>query len=311
MWQDTHSLLYTLFWQYTVDTKESEYMRVRFFLFVLLSLALIACDSGEKSAAKSESELTSVYERVMTSGKLRCGYILYPPDMMRDPNTQKFSGIFYELTEELGRRLSLKVEWAEELTWDTFIAGIKAKRYDMLCSGAWSSTAEGREVGYSDPVFYSQYFPYVRAGDKRFDDDLSKLNNPNVRFSVGDGTMGYLVATSDFPLAKKLNLPQLSDEGQPIMNVATGKADVVLQEPYTVALYMKNNPNMLRVLRRDKPVRVFPNRYVMPLGDVKLQSMINTALEEMQNSGFIDPIIAKHEAFPGSFLRVVKPYQGK
>ncbi len=37
--------------------------------------------------------------------------------------------------------------------------------------------------------------------------------------------------------------------------------------------------------------------------------LIDTSLEEMKNSGFVDSVIAKYEVFPGSFLRVAKPYR--
>lgn len=62
----------------------------------------------------------SVYERVIKSGTLKCGYIPYPPAMIVDPNTGEKSGIFYEFMNEVGKRLSLKVEWVQESGWGTF-----------------------------------------------------------------------------------------------------------------------------------------------------------------------------------------------
>ncbi|NTU76509.1 MAG: amino acid ABC transporter substrate-binding protein [Alphaproteobacteria bacterium] len=278
-------------------------------VFTCVLLALSACKPSETAPNDASPSSDAAYDRVLSSGTLRCGYILYPPNLMRDPATGDFSGIFYDLTQDLARRLNFKVEWVEEVSWATYIEGLKLHRYDAMCSGAWSSAAEGRMVGYSRPIFYSPYYVYVRSDDMRFDDDLNKLNDQGVVFSVGDGRMGSIIASADFPRAKQYSIPQASDDSQMIMNLTTLKGDATLLEPYSASLFLKSNPGTLRPLRFGNPVRVFPTRYILPLGDTKMQNMFDSALEEMMNSGVIDPIITRYELFPGSFLRVAKPYQ--
>src|SRR5688572_21529801 len=79
-------------------------------LTVLSIVSLGACqpDSRQRPTA---SAAASVYDRVMQSGTMRCGYVIDPPGCRMDPNTKKLSGIGIETIELLGKNLNLKVEW--------------------------------------------------------------------------------------------------------------------------------------------------------------------------------------------------------
>ncbi len=75
---------------------------------------------------------SSVYDRVMKSGKIICGYGIYDPSLIKNPNTGEFSGIFYEVTNELGRRLGLEIEWAEETGYGVIAEGFRTNRFDVF-----------------------------------------------------------------------------------------------------------------------------------------------------------------------------------
>ena len=44
-----------------------------------------------------------VYDRVMAKQEIHCGYAEAPPFMVIDPNTQKPSGLVYDLWELIGK----------------------------------------------------------------------------------------------------------------------------------------------------------------------------------------------------------------
>ena len=46
-----------------------------------------------KTASQVEAKKETAYERVTRTGVLRCGYATWPPNVMKDPNTGKVSGI--------------------------------------------------------------------------------------------------------------------------------------------------------------------------------------------------------------------------
>lgn len=256
----------------------------------------------------------TVFDKVKKSGVLRCGYIVYEPYFVKDPNTGAMSGIFYELTEEMGKRLSLKVEWTEEVGWGNFIAGIQSGRYDALCSGLSPNAAEAREMGYSIPVYYTSIGTYVRQDDARFagktvEERWAALRGKDIKISSMDGSLNSIIAKTDFPEAEIFSIPNMSDEAQMAENVAAGKADVNFMEVYRAAQYDKNNPGKLMNIDPSKPIRVFPNLVGLPLGDVRMKSMFDTTIEELHNSGFIERVLEKYELTPGAFLRVRQGWQ--
>jgi len=56
------------------------------------------------------------------------------------------------------------------------------------------------------------------------------------------------------------------------------------------------------------PVGVLPVSFGLPLGNAALAGMINVTLNELHHDGTLERILRKHEAFPGTFLRIGKPY---
>lgn len=283
--------------------------------FPVILLAIFTAILGAVIAVKiippqiQNAEAQTVFDRVKKSGVLRCGYINYEPYFVKDPNTGKMSGIFYDLTEEMGRRLSLKIEWTEEVGWGNFIAGLQAGRYDALCSGLSPNAAESREMGYSSTVYYTAVGTYVRADDARFAgksvaERWDALNDPTITISSMDGSLNSIIAKTDFPNAKVFSIPNMSDESQMAENVVAGKADVDFMEVYRAAQYDKNNPGKLMNIDPSRPIRVFPNLIGLPLGDMKMKSMIDTTIEELHNSGYVEKLLQKYETVPGAFLRV-------
>jgi len=58
----------------------------------------------------------------------------YPPLEFKDPATLKLMGLDIDLSEEIGRRLGLKVEWSEQ-SFDQLINSLDTGRIDMGASG--------------------------------------------------------------------------------------------------------------------------------------------------------------------------------
>ena len=48
---------------------------------------------------------------------------------------------------------------------------------------------------------------------------------------------------------------------------------------------------------------------MIPKGEEKLKSMLNTAIEELLNSGEVDMIIDRNEEFAGAYYHVSQPYK--
>jgi ABC-type amino acid transport substrate-binding protein len=273
---------------------------------VLLSGNLSACSS---SNAVQSSRGESLYDRIIRTGKIRCGYVVYSPGCLKDPNTGKLSGIGIDTLELVAKKLGLTVEWVEEVGWGTMLEGLQTGRYDMIATTIWTNANRARLVGFSKPLFYSPIFVYAKKGDNRFKDHLDLINSSSIKIATVDGETGQVIAEADFPKAKRLSLPQMSDISQDLLNVSTGKADVSFAEPLIAEKFLRNNPGAIQNIDPAHPVRVFPNCWMFNRGEFEFKSMIDTVLDEVINSGALDKIIDKYQEGPNLIYRVALPYR--
>lgn len=294
--------------------------RISFWFPVLLIfsvLLLSSCSSSgvqptagstENARASGTASSAWLYERVMKSGTIRCGYVVDTPGCMKDPATGKLNGIGVDTLEMVAKNLGLKLQWSEEVGWGSMIEGLQANRYDIVASPVWTNANRARLADFSKPIYFSPIFAYVRIGDKRFTaNNLDSLNSPKYSIATIDGETAEIIAREDFPTAKKVSLPQLSDVAQMLLSVSTKKADVAFAQLAAAAGFMSNNPGQIECVK-GKPVRVFPNCWMFRRGQFEFKEMLDTALDQLMNSGAVDKIIRKYEPAPNTLYRVGLPY---
>jgi ABC-type amino acid transport substrate-binding protein len=274
-------------------------------MIFVLSLVSACSEISEQNSSKQDV----VYERVMRSGEINIGYISYPPSFIKDPNTNKFSGIFYEVIELAAKNMDFKLKFVEEVGWGTMIESLNNNKVDIVVAGIWPTSTRGKKADFSTPIYYSVVRAYTRYENSTFDSDISRINSENVRIATIDGEMTSIIASSDFPYAKTISLPQTSDVSQVLLEVSSNKADVTFVEPAIAEEYMKNNPGKIKAVAGISPLRVFPNVMMVNKGETKFLSMLNTAITELINNGYVDKIIDKYEKYPNSFERVALPFR--
>lgn len=274
-------------------------------LLVLFGLTS-ACTPRDEAIQQSTH-----HDRILSAGKIRVGYVNVAVGFDIDPKTKEFSGIFVDVLRQMGKNMSLEIEFVEEVGWGTMIAGMQTGRYDMMASPVWPNSNRAKQTTFSKPVYFSPIGIWTKENEGRFSPDggWANINDANVRIGAIDGSTGETIARTMFPDAKLVTYPELVAEGQVFLDVTSGKADVFFEEPAKGLLYTKNNPGQIKNIAVDYPVKVFPNVFMMPGGDYRFKEMIDTALAEVQNSGFVDRTISKHEPAPGTYYRVAPPYR--
>ena len=269
---------------------------------LLLSLLAFPALAAEKESA---------YDRVVQTGTIRCGYLSLPPFIIKDPNTGEISGIIHDTMERAGDLLGVKIDWNEEVGLATMDAGLEAGRYDALCFGYYKNPMEAKlgTIGFSDALFYVPMSVFARADDRRFDDDLSVINDPSIWISVHDGSLDGVIASEDFPLAKKVSLPNMTDFGMSLQEVVNGKADVAILNLVDGINFEKLNPGKVRNVSKDQPIRVYAATIAYPQQDTKFGVMLDAALDQIRDSGYIRNLSKKYQAKPGAIFHVARPYE--
>lgn len=247
----------------------------------------------------------SLAEKVLSSGTLRIGYVVYPPALIKDPNTGALSGIAYDVLEQAAKNLELKTEWVEEVGWGSMIEGLRAERYDIIGTLTWPNSARSREAAFSTPVMYSVVYPYVRGNDFRFDANLASANDAVTTLATIDGEMTAFIAENDFPQAKTYALPQLSSLSEALLGVTSGKADMTFVEPAIASDFLKNNPGAIHQVGTT-PVRTFGNVFAVKRGEDEFLGILNTAVNELIFDGTVKRAVEKYSA-ADSFLPTQSP----
>lgn len=255
-------------------------MRILFFVFALFFFV---------PAAHAET----AYDRVMKTQSIRCGYGEWKPWVYTNLETKKMDGIVVALMEELGRMLSLKLEWPEETGWANLPEALRSGRVDVACSTMWRDPARGKQVAFTAPLFYMGMHAYMKAGDKRFTGKLEELNRPEVRVVVQDGDYTYDFAVRALPKATLVTLPMTASEADKMLNVTTGKADIMFYENVGVEDFNKNNAAKLERVPFKEPLAVFANSLAVNISESALKEMLNTAIEYMHDTGKTEALTAQ------------------
>lgn len=278
-------------------------------LFLAAAALYSACEQVE-ALPKDPAALTQpIYKHVAEAKVLRAGYITYPPAVMRDPKTGKLTGAFVEILERAADDLGWKVQWTEEVGWAAQIEGLEANRYDIVGSPVWANPTRARLTTLSRPVYYSGIGVYVRTSDPRFRDNLAAIDDKHVRISTIDGETGDLIARTRFPRAQRISLPQTADISQTFLEVTHGKADIAFAEPYFAYGFLATNHDAITNIAAAAPISTLGNCYMMRAGEPQLKQSLDVAIEQLQNSGFVDRVLAKYEPAPNTFYRVAQPYR--
>lgn len=268
----------------------------------LFSFILIFVLCGQAFAAES------AYQRVMRTGTLRCGYIVFSPYLNKDPNTGKLSGISYDYMNAIADEIGIKIEWSEETGWGTFHEGLNANRYDAMCVAVWQSGARARAALLTRPLYYNGLFALVREGDSRFLKGFDSFNDPGIKILVHEGDATQALRKMRFPKAGELSVPPLSDESFGIISVADGKADVLFQDLYSVRKYNESAKKKL-VKVGYGPVQFFGNSLAVKTGEYDLKFLLDSSVDTLITSGKVAKIVESYK--DDGFIPPVPGYQDK
>lgn len=264
-------------------------------------------ENGVTSPATEKRE--SAYDRIMRTGVIRCGYAIWNPILMKDAGSGKISGIYYDYLESLGKKLSLKIEWSQELNLATYLADLNAGKFDLECSGGLPDAVRGKFVEYTRPIFFTPLYVFVRSGVTIYDNNLQALNTPDKSFASLDGSLSGRLSELMFPKSRTVGLPGSSPLSDMMEQVAYGKADALITDGSFAMEYMKKRPGIVRQVL-SPPLTITSYNLSVPAGETRLVSMLNTATDELLFDGTIERILQKYNLPPDVAMRVALPYAG-
>jgi len=214
-------------------------------------------------------------DAVQKAGVLKVGTEgTYPPFTFHDASGN-LSGFDVEIAQALAARLHVKAQFIEG-KWDGLIAGLDAKRYDVVVNEVGITPERQKKYDFSQPYIVSKGVLVV-----------GKNNNDIKVFTDLKGKKSAQSLTSNYAqIARKYGAELVATDGfnQAVDLVAQGRADATINDNLSYLDFKKHRP--------DAPVKVVatendaqPEAVLLRKENPELLAAINKALVDIKADG--------------------------
>lgn len=262
-------------------------------LLLTLSLSIGACSGppaasgaagGQAAAAPATAAAGSTLERIQKSGKMRVGYLVAEPMILRNPETKEIEGIFADMVRQIARTLNVEVEWVET-NLASFAAGLQSDLFDFSVGPSFVTIPRAAAVTFTDPVAYVGNSAVVRAeGPLTSPKSLQDFNKKGLKVAVLQGQALEEYSRKNLPEAEVIVIAG-GDLTAPLVAVSAGRADVGLMNSLTITQYTREHPELRAVLMGAESVEILPLAWATRKGDADLRDFLNSSISYLATTG--------------------------
>lgn len=251
-------------------------------LFVLLSISLFvlnSCNNGKINENKNNQ--LSTIEKIQKEGIMKVGYVIYPPTVIKDPNTGELSGHFVDAVKFMADIMKVKVEFVEA-TWSTFVGGLQSGQYDFSIAATYRTIPRALSVDFTVPIIYIGNGAIIKKGDTRFK-TIADFDKKGIKIAVAQGEASHEYASEHFKNAELVVLSS-ADLSQPLTQVLTGRADIGMVDAWTTKQFAEQHLEVTDLFA-DSPIDLTPVGWAVRKNDQELLNFLNTSIEYLISSG--------------------------
>lgn len=259
---------------------------------VLAATSLLGCgSSGNTTSNNSKSDQSSttssddLLAQIKSSGTLKIGTEgTYAPYTYHNDQNE-LVGYDVEVGQAIAKELGVKAEFVET-PWDSCIAGLDAKRYDVVMNQVGITDERKEKYDFSTPYTITRAVLIV-----------GKDNNDIKSFNDLKGKKAAQGLTSNFAdMAKKYGADLVDTDGQfskSIDLIASGRADATINDDVAFYDYLKQKP--------DAPLKIADtlneasnNAVLIRKGNDSFVKAVNDALAKLDKDGTLKNISEKY-----------------
>ncbi|BBH23693.1 amino acid ABC transporter substrate-binding protein [Paenibacillus baekrokdamisoli] len=244
-------------------------------LVFVLTVVLMCTACGKKKEENTAKPTGNALKVIQSSGELRVGTEgTYSPFTFHD-QAGTLMGFDVDIAKEVAKRLNVKATFVET-KWDGMLAGLDAKRFDMVANEV--SIRDDRKVKYdfSDPYIVSKSVLIVREDNT----DIKKLADLKGKKS-GQSLTSNL---SDIAKANGATIVQVDGFNQAIDLLASKRIDATINDGLSYLDLKKQRPDTaIKVV--DETDVASQSGFLFPKGSEALITAVNKALKDMKADG--------------------------
>lgn len=245
------------------------------------AVLVAACNQSPSTDAESTdntAEQSELLTRINNGGTINVGTEgTYPPYTYHDEQNQ-LTGYDVEVTRAVADKLGVTVDF-KETQWDAMLAGLDAKRFDMVANQVSLTTPE-RQAKYDKSDAYSWSGAVVLA---------PKSDN---RYNAWESLKGLKSAqslSSNYgEIAEKYQAEVVPVDGmaQAIELVKQGRADFTLNDNLAVLDYLNKFPDSgLEIKLKAPEEEMRGSGLILRKGSDEVVKKLNEAMQELQEDG--------------------------
>jgi len=245
--------------------------------------ALAVVGLTQAALAQSKNDM----ERITSSKVVRVGAIEAFPYYRKDLASGEWEGIIPDLTRLMFGSIGVKVEFVPT-EWGTAAAGLQSDKFDLV--GGFNATPQcALAVGFSKIVAESKIAVVGLTDKAKSLTSWDAINTPDVKIAAVDGASTTRAAQAFLP---KATWTLVKSTDAMILEMESGRADVILSNEPTLALFLKAKKKGELVI--PTPVRAQPINFGMRKNSKELKEWVDIALEYYQISGDVTEIWNKY-----------------
>lgn len=254
--------------------------------------AIVAGYVGGRFVPRPVGSTTDTMTEIVSSKRLRAGYIVFPPSVSKEPAASDPSGHMIDAIQYIGSELDVEVE-LQETTWATFAAGLQARQFDVVVAPLFATPSRAAAVAFTTPLYYLGMAVVVRRDETRFS-TLDDLNSNSIQIAVNQGGANQKFAKQYCPSAHltELSTPDIS---QVLSEVIAGRADAAIADTWSVSRFVAEHEGAIRSLF-DEPLDVTATSWAVRPEDTRLLGFLNTTIEYLHTTGKMKNFEEKYDA---------------
>ena len=248
----------------------------------LLSLAFAPIIAAIPRYAQAQSAVN----RIDKEKTLRVGWAVWHPYVFRNPKTNQIEGISYDLIEDIGKAMGVKVVWVED-SWSTLPAGIQAGKFETTNLMA-ITPPRAEAVDFTESVTQhglSLIAPKDAVAKTKGWEDWDR---PGVKIAVTLGANSDMFVTEKF---KRAEIVRLKTVPENILALVSGRVDAHASTIDALKTIQKEQSQLAIVPGSFGSSEV---AFALPKGDKDLAARMNQLIRQEKKSGRIMELIKKY-----------------
>lgn len=256
-------------------------------LFVVLALAACSGNNNNANQKATSNKPQTLYDQIKAKGEVTIGTEgTYAPFTFHD-KSGNLTGFDIDVAKEVFKRLNIKPKFIET-KWDGMIAGLDAKRYDMVANEVAIRPDRLQKYDMSDPYIASKAVLIVRS-DNTTIKSLDDLKGKKVGQSLDSN---YRVIAEQHGATNTV----VDGFNQSIDLLTSNRIDATLNDSLSYLDLKKQRPELpIKVVYTEPDAT--NNGFLLRKNNPDLVKAVNKALADMKKDG--------------TYLKISKKYFGE